>query len=166
MDVPTGVRSRSHSVVAVDLLAPLVQLLGLEREPEDLPREQAAQGVVGRQVHGRVVVGAVGHALEALDGAWIASPDPAAFGTFASAFAARNGGDAGTITALAYDAAGIANTLRAANTLNGEGLLDGKGFRCVTGPVRFRTDGSVARDFAILVARPHGYEPVAVSSGS
>lgn len=105
-------------------------------------------------------------ALEALDGAWIASPDPAAFGTFASEFAARNGGDAGTITALAYDAAGIANTLRAANTLNSEGLLDGKGFRCVTGPVRFRTDGSVARDFAILVARPHGYEPVAVSSGS
>ena len=105
-------------------------------------------------------------ALEALDGAWIASPDPAAFGTFASEFAARNGGEAGTITALAYDAAGIANALRNSNTLNAEGLLDGKGFRCVTGPVRFRTDGSVARDFAILVARPHGYEPVAVSSGS
>lgn len=105
-------------------------------------------------------------ALEALDGAWIASPDPAAFGTFASEFAARNGGDAGAITALAYDAAGIANALRSSNTLNGQGLLDGKGFRGVTGPVRFRTDGSVARDFAILVARPHGYEPVAVSSGS
>ena len=105
-------------------------------------------------------------ALEALDGAWIASPDPVAFGTFASEFAARNGGAAGTITALAYDAAGIANALRNANTLSGQGLLDSKGFNCVTGPVRFRTDGSVARDFAILVARPHGYEPVAVSSGS
>jgi branched-chain amino acid transport system substrate-binding protein len=105
-------------------------------------------------------------ALEALDGAWIASPDPVAFGTFASEFAARNGGTPGTIAALAYDAAGIANALRASNTLNAQGLLDSKGFHGVTGPVRFRTDGSVARDFAILVARPQGYEPVAVSSGS
>ncbi|UZK67463.1 ABC transporter substrate-binding protein [Sphingomonas sp. M1-B02] len=105
-------------------------------------------------------------ALEALDGAWIASPDPVAFGTFAAEFSARNGGAAGTIAALAYDAAGIANTLRAANTLNGAGLLDSKGFRCVTGPVRFRTDGSVARDFAVLRATRQGYEPVAVSSGS
>lgn len=105
-------------------------------------------------------------ALEALDGAWIASPDPVAFGTFASEFAARHGGRPGTIAALAYDAAGIANALREAGTLGPEGLLDGKGFSCVTGPVRFRTDGSVARDFAILLARPHGYEPVAVSSGA
>ncbi|MET0309950.1 MAG: penicillin-binding protein activator [Sphingomonas sp.] len=105
-------------------------------------------------------------ALEALDGAWIAAPDPNAFGTFASEFAARNGGNPGTITALAYDAAGIVNTLRGNNVLNTQGLLDGKGFHGVTGPVRFRTDGSVARDFAILVARKAGYEPVAVSSGS
>lgn len=105
-------------------------------------------------------------ALDALDGAWLASPDPVAFGTFASEFSARNGGTPGTIAALAYDAAGIANSLRAANTLGAAGLLDSKGFRCVTGPVRFRTDGSVARDFAILLARPHGYEPVAMSSGA
>ncbi len=105
-------------------------------------------------------------ALEALDGAWIASPDPGAFGTFAAEFEARNGGAAGAITALAYDAAGIANALRKAGKLGSEGLLDNKGFNCVTGPVRFRTDGSVARDFAILVARGQGYEPAAVSSGS
>ncbi|MBC9032499.1 penicillin-binding protein activator [Sphingomonas sp. JC676] len=105
-------------------------------------------------------------ALEALDGAWIASPDPQSFGTFASAFAAHNGGNPGTIAALAYDAAGIANALRGTNTLNPQGLMDSKGFHGVTGPVRFRTDGSVARDFAILVARKQGYEPVAVSSGS
>jgi branched-chain amino acid transport system substrate-binding protein len=104
--------------------------------------------------------------LAALEGAWIASPDPASFGTFASEFTARNGGAPGTIAALAYDAAGIANALRSANTLDLNGLLDGKGFRCVTGPVRFRTDGSVARDFAILVARAQGYERVAVSSGA
>jgi hypothetical protein len=32
--------------------------------------------------------------------------------------------------------------------------------------VRFRTDGSVARDFAIVVASRDGYASVAVSSGS
>ncbi len=105
-------------------------------------------------------------ALAALEGAWLASPDPGAFGTFASAFAARNGGAPGAISALAYDAAGIADALRADNRLNGEGLLDAKGFHGVTGPVRFRTDGSVARDFAIVVAGPTGYETVATSSGS
>jgi ABC-type branched-subunit amino acid transport system substrate-binding protein len=105
-------------------------------------------------------------ALAVLDGAWLASPDPVAFGTFASEFTARNGGKPGAIAALAYDAAGIANKLRADNQLNAQGLLASTGFNCVTGPVRFRTDGSVARDFAIVVARAHGYEPVAVSSGA
>ncbi|MDF7777725.1 ABC transporter substrate-binding protein [Sphingomonas sp. AOB5] len=104
--------------------------------------------------------------LAALEGAWIASPDPAAFGTFASEFSARVGGDPGAIAALAYDAAGIANSLRNSGTLSPAGLLSAQGFKCVTGPVRFRTDGSVARDFAILVARPEGYEPVAMSSGA
>lgn len=104
--------------------------------------------------------------LAVLDGAWLASPDPVAFGTFASEFAARNGTQPGAIAGLAYDAAGIANKLRADNKLNTEGLLGAGGFHGVTGPVRFRTDGSVARDFAIVVARPDGYEPVAVSSGS
>lgn len=105
-------------------------------------------------------------ALEALDGAWLASPDPVAFGTFASEFAARNGGTPGAIAALAYDAAGIANSLRAGNKLSPEGLLSADGFHGVTGPVRFRTDGSVARDFAILLASASGYVSVAVSSGS
>ncbi|WP_264943403.1 ABC transporter substrate-binding protein [Sphingomonas canadensis] len=105
-------------------------------------------------------------ALAALDGAWLASPDPAAFGTFASEFAARNGGAPGAIAALAYDAAGIANALRASNSLSADGLLASKGFQCVTGPVRFRTDGSVARDFAIVMAGAEGYRPVAVSSGA
>lgn len=105
-------------------------------------------------------------ALRALDSAWIASPDPKTFGTFAREFEARHGEGAGMITALAYDAAGIANGLRNAGTLGVAGLLDGKGFHGVMGPVRFRTDGSVARDFAILLANAHGYEPVAVSSGS
>ncbi|KTF68836.1 penicillin-binding protein activator [Sphingomonas sp. HT-1] len=105
-------------------------------------------------------------ALEALDGAWLACPDPGGFASFAQAFEARNGGDPGTITALAYDAAGVANKLREANALNMAGLVDARGFHGVTGPVRFRTDGSVARDFAIVVASRDGYASVAVSSGS
>lgn len=105
-------------------------------------------------------------ALAVLEGAWLASPDPAAFGTFASEFSARVGGDPGAISALAYDAAGIANSLRNGGTITPQGLLNAQGFKCVTGPVRFRTDGSVARDFAILVARADGYEPVATSSGA
>ena len=104
--------------------------------------------------------------LEILDGAWLASPDPKLFGQFSSEFQARSGGRAGAITALAYDAAGIAGKLRDDNKLNLDGLLSNEGFHCVTGPVRFRTDGSVARDFAILRATKEGYDPVAVSSGA
>ncbi|SOB86579.1 amino acid/amide ABC transporter substrate-binding protein, HAAT family [Sphingomonas guangdongensis] len=105
-------------------------------------------------------------ALEALDGAWIAAPDPKAFGGFASDYEGRNGGDPGTLAALAYDAARIVEVLRAANTLSRDGLLAADSFPCVTGAVRFRTDGSCARDLAILVASRDGYGSVAVSRGA
>jgi ABC-type branched-subunit amino acid transport system substrate-binding protein len=105
-------------------------------------------------------------ALAALEGAWIASPDPEAFEGFAGAYSARNGGRPGTIAALAYDAAGIANQLRAADQFNREGLLGERGFECATGAVRFRTDGSCARSFAILLAGRDGYSKVAVSQGT
>lgn len=105
-------------------------------------------------------------ALAALEGAWIASPDPEGFEAFAGAYAARNGGRPGAIAALAYDAAGIARQLRAADRLNREGLLGEQGFECATGAVRFRTDGSCARSFAILLAGRDGYTKVAVSQGA
>lgn len=104
--------------------------------------------------------------LEVLDGAWIASPDPVAFGQFATDYQARNGGNPGAIAALAYDAAGIVKVLRASNNLNRAGVLSASGFPGVTGQVRFRTDGSVAREFAILVAGPGGYKKVATSQGA
>lgn len=104
--------------------------------------------------------------LAALEGAWIASPDPDGFETFAGAYAARNGGRPGTIAALAYDATTIARQLRAADQLNREGLLGEAGFECATGAVRFRTDGSCARSFAILLAERDGYTKVAVSQGA
>lgn len=105
-------------------------------------------------------------ALSALEGAWIAAPDPAKFGTFSAEYEAKNGGGAGALAALAYDAATIARRLRDAGTLDRAGLLGGEGFDCVMGKVRFRTDGSCARDLAILVAGPGGYESVATSRGA
>ena len=56
--------------------------------------------------------------------------------------------------------------LRGAGTLNRDGLLAERGFDCVTGPVRFRTDGSCARELAILVAGNGGYAKVATSRGA
>ena len=105
-------------------------------------------------------------ALEALDGAWMASPDPKTFGEFSSEFEARNGGNPGALAALAYDAAKITRVLREANALDRTGLLASDGFDCVTGKVRFRTDGSCSRELAILVAGRDGYQSVATSRGA
>lgn len=105
-------------------------------------------------------------ALEVLDGAWIASPDPAAFGKFAAEFRARHGGDPGALAALAYDAGGIVKVLREKGAVDQAGLLAETSYPCVTGDARFRTDGSVTRDLSILVAGPDGYQPVAVSPGT
>ncbi len=105
-------------------------------------------------------------ALTALEGAWIASPDPAKFATFASAYAARNGGRPGTIAALGNDAALIARALRDADQMTREGVLREAGFDGVTGPVRFRSDGSCARDFAIIVPTNGVYDKVAESRGA
>lgn len=105
-------------------------------------------------------------ALSILEGAWLASPDPGAFGNFAADYTGRHGGQPGALAALAYDATGIAKTMHSREAFNREGLLDATGFEGVMGKVRFRTDGSVARDMAILVARGDGYETVAVSQGA
>lgn len=105
-------------------------------------------------------------ALTALEGAWIASPDPAKFATFASAYAARNGGRPGAIAALGNDAALIAKALRDSDQMTREGVLREAGFDGVTGPVRFRSDGSCARDFAILVPTNGVYDKVAESRGA
>lgn len=105
-------------------------------------------------------------ALEVLEGAWIASPDPTEFGKFAGEFRARHGGDPGALSALAYDAGGIVKVLRDKGAIGTAGLLAETSYPCVTGAARFRTDGSVARELSILVATPEGYSPVAVSQGA
>lgn len=105
-------------------------------------------------------------AVAALEGAWIASPDPARFATFAIGYAARNGGRPGAIAALGNDAAMIARTLRESDAMTREGVLREAGFDGVTGRIRFRSDGSCARDFAILVPTNGVYEKVAESRGA
>lgn len=105
-------------------------------------------------------------ALAALEGAWIASPDPERFAAFATQYAARNGGRPGAIAALGNDAAMIARTLREADAMTREGVLREAGFDGVTGRVRFRSDGSCARDFAILVPTNGVYQKVAESRGA
>lgn len=105
-------------------------------------------------------------ALAALDGAWLASLDPDKFGDFAGDFVQRHGGQPGALAALAMDAAGIALELRAQGRLDRAGLLAGNGWPGIAGAVRFRTDGSVARDLSIVVARPGGYQSVATATGA
>lgn len=105
-------------------------------------------------------------ALEALNGAWIASPDPAEFGRFAAEFRSRHGGTPGALAALAYDAGRIVRVLREKGAVDLAGLLAETNYPCVTGNARFRSDGSVARELAILMAGAEGYQPVAVSLGA
>lgn len=104
--------------------------------------------------------------LEVLSGAWLASPDPVAFGRFSGEFRARHGGDPGALAALAYDVGGVVKVLRAKGEISEAALLAETNYTCVTGNARFRSDGSVARELAILLAGPQGYEPVAVSLGA
>lgn len=106
--------------------------------------------------------------LEALDpsgpiapdvvGAWIAAPDPAAFGGFAQDYQDRNGGAPGALAALAFDGAAIVRSLRAAGRLDQAGLLQTASFPGVTGALHFRADGTAARRLAILVADANGFD--------
>lgn len=105
-------------------------------------------------------------ALAALQGAWLASPDPGAFAEFARNYESRHGGAPGAIAALAYDAAMIAKTLREAGRMDRDGLLASPGFAGVTGTLRFRSDGSCARELAILLAGADGYSVVGKSASA
>ncbi len=91
--------------------------------------------------------------LRALEGAWFAAPDPAAFAGFARAFEERVGSPPGLITALAYDAVRIVQQLRLSGGVDRSALLAATGFPGVCGNVRFREDGSAARALAILAVR-------------
>lgn len=104
--------------------------------------------------------------LAALEGAWLASPDPAAFSEFARNYEMRHGGAPGAIAALAHDGAMIAKTLREGGRLDRPGLLATREFAGITGNLRFRSDGSCARELAILAVDANGYSVVEKSAAA
>lgn len=104
-----------------------------------------------------------GAGLAAIEGAWLAAPDPDGFADFARRFETAFGNPPGQIAGLAYDAIGIARTLRAAGHLDRDGLTGSAGFAGVTGAVRFRADGSATRELAIVVAENGAFRAVAHS---
>lgn len=89
--------------------------------------------------------------LGAAEGAWIAAPDPAAFGGFAQAFEASHRTAPGLLAGLAFDGATIARRLRSAGRLSRDGLATPEGFQGALGPVRFSGDGRCTRELAIQV---------------
>jgi ABC-type branched-subunit amino acid transport system substrate-binding protein len=129
----------------------------------------AARGLAGSGVQLLGLMQSVDYApaaLQAVAGAWIAAPDPEAFGRFATLYQAQHGGTPGMIAALAYDAAGIAAVLRTRGRIDQAGLLAMDAYRGVTGTLKFRSDGSCVRESAILVAAPDGYQTVAASASA
>ena len=108
-----------------------------------------------------------GAGLDAIDGAWLAAPDPAAFAEFARRFETAFGNPPGALAGLAYDAASIARSLRASGHGDPASVRDAltgsAGFPGVAGAVRFRADGSATRELAILVADGGSFRAVARS---
>lgn len=142
-------------------------------EPQDAllvatgaPLMAAAKAVRGTQVQLLGAFDGLSYAADALtelDGAWVSAPDPSVFEEFNHAFEARTGTPPGIIAGLAYDAASIVASLRRAGGVDRSGLLTSGGFKGVTGTVRFRENGSAARDLAILTIRDRAYQVIAHS---
>ncbi len=107
-----------------------------------------------------------GAGLAAIDGAWLAAPDPDGFADFARRFETAFGNPPGQIAGLAYDAVGIARTLRTSGHLDRDGLTGSAGFAGVTGAVRFAADGTATRELAILVAEGGAFRTVAHSQSA
>ncbi|MGB7409020.1 MAG: penicillin-binding protein activator [Pontixanthobacter sp.] len=85
-----------------------------------------------------------------MEGTWLAAPDPTGFQNFVRAFEQRMGTRPGLIAALAFDASNIVNAMRLTGGLDRSALLSANGFAGVCGNVRFRENGSAARELVIL----------------
>jgi len=91
--------------------------------------------------------------LRALEGTWLAAPDPARFSAFARTFEDRVGSAPGVIAGLAYDAITYVQQMRLSGGVDRSALLAATGFRGVCGTVHFREDGSATRSLVILQIR-------------
>ena len=126
-------------------------------------RRMSGSGVQLLGTHQALTLSGAG--LAAIDGAWLAAPDPDGFGDFARRFEAAFGNAPGLVAGLVYDAVRIAATLRANGHLDRDGLTGSAGFPGVTGAVRFHADGRATRELAILVANGAGFRTAAHSEG-
>ncbi len=126
-------------------------------------RRLAGSGVQLLGTHQGMALSAAG--LAAIDGAWLAAPDPDGFGDFARRFESAFGNPPGLLAGAVYDAVRIAAALRAQGHLDRDGLTGSAGFPGVTGAVRFRSDGVATRELAILVASGGGFRTVVPGRG-
>lgn len=128
-------------------------------------RRLAGSGVQLLGTHQGMALSGAG--LAAIDGAWLAAPDPDGFGDFAARFESAFGNPPGVLAGLTYDAVRIAATLRAQGHLDRANVRDAltgsAGFPGVAGAVRFRGNGLATRELAILVATGSGFRTVAHS---
>ncbi len=102
-----------------------------------------------------------GEMFRQLEGTWLAAPDPAGFANFARQFEQRMGTRPGIIAALAFDASSILNQMRQSGGLDRSAVLATNGFSGVCGQVRFREDGSAARNLTILELAAGGIRKIA-----
>ena len=116
-------------------------------ELDSLSRAARAAGaqVLGSTQWSSLDVGA----LQGLDGAWYAAPDPLRFAPFSRTLADQ-GVEAGIVAGLVFDAVEMARLLGRLGQQDRKGLLRDKGFNGVLGPYRFLRDGRTERGLAIL----------------
>jgi branched-chain amino acid transport system substrate-binding protein len=88
--------------------------------------------------------------LPALSGAWYAAPDPAAKAGFEQLYAKKFNAPPRDFTTLAYDAAGIARAIAAADGFPVGSLTRAEGFAGSDGLVALLPDGQVRRGLAIF----------------
>jgi ABC-type branched-subunit amino acid transport system substrate-binding protein len=89
--------------------------------------------------------------LTSVEGAWVAAPEPAAFGGFTQSFEATYRTAPGLLAGLAFDGATIARRLLLSGRVSREGLTAPEGFLGVLGAVRFSGDGRCTRELAIQI---------------
>ncbi|MDB5686018.1 MAG: hypothetical protein JWR77_607 [Rhizorhabdus sp.] len=128
----------------------------LVTEPGDALRA-VAQATTGLNVQLLGSQQSLDRAVPGAAGAWVAGPDPRRMGEFADRYQVRSGGIPGSIAALAFDAANIAELLGRSGAVDRSILLGGTAFPAITGPIRFLADGTATRELAILVAGPDGF---------
>jgi branched-chain amino acid transport system substrate-binding protein len=92
----------------------------------------------------------------ALAGAWFAAPPSDGWNSFAQRYKSVYGENPPRRASLAYDAMTIASALGKTGDFSDASLTQPNGFTGIDGPLRFRPDGVVERNLAIIEVRPSG----------